>query len=57
MSNSYSSPKMKKLLPVRLDVVGSTEQFNLPGAGWEPLYHAVDLIWFVTGGANLGESV
>lgn len=44
------------LLPVGLDVVGSTEQLDLPGARRESLYHAVDLVWFVTGGADLGES-
>lgn len=45
------------MLPVRLDIVWSTKQLDLPGTRREPLYHAVDLIWFVTGGADLGESV
>lgn len=45
------------MLPVGLDVVGSTEKLDLPGAGRESLYHAVDLIWFVTGGADLEERV
>lgn len=44
------------MLPVGLDVVGSTEKLDLPGAGRESLYHAVDLIWFVTGGADLKAS-
>lgn len=44
---------VSKSYPVGLDVVGSTEKLNLPGAGRESLYHAVDLIWFVTGGTDL----
>lgn len=58
------SPNIKQILikydcmlPVGLDVVGSTEKLDLPGAGRQSLYHAVDLIRFVTGGADLEESV
>lgn len=47
----------KVFLPVGLDVVGSSEQLDLPGAGREPLDHAVDLVWFVTGGADLSQGV
>ena len=43
------------VLPVGLDVVGSTEKLDLPGAGRQSLDHAVDLIRFVTGGADLEE--
>lgn len=45
------------ILPVGLDVVGSTEKLDLPGAGRQPLYHAVDLIWFVAGGTDLEDEV
>lgn len=40
-------------LPVGLDVVRSTEKLDLPGARRQSLYHAVDLIRFVAGGADL----
>lgn len=44
-------------LPVGLDIVRSAEELDLPRAGRQPLYHAVDLIWFVAGGADLRQSV
>lgn len=42
------------MLPVGLDVVRSAEKLDLPGAGRQSLDHAVDLVRFVTGGADLG---
>lgn len=44
-------------LPVGLDVVWSTKKLDLPGARRQSLYHPVDLIRFVAGGADLVESV
>lgn len=44
------------MLPVGLNIVGSSEKLDLSGAGRQSLYHAVDLVRFVTGGADLGES-
>lgn len=41
------------MVPVGLDVVGSTKEFNLSGPRRQPLYHPVDLVWFVAGGADL----
>lgn len=41
------------MLPVGLDVVRSAKELNFPGARRKPLYHAVDLIGFMTGGADL----
>lgn len=40
-------------LPVGLDVVRPTKELDLPGAGRQSLYHAVDLVGFVAGGADL----
>lgn len=45
------------MLPIGLDVVRSTEEFNLPGARRQSLDHSIDLIWFVAGGADLEENV
>ena len=39
--------------PVRLAVVLSTKQFNLPCARQETLNHTVNLIWLVTSGTDL----
>lgn len=44
------------MLPVGLDIVGPSEKLDLSGAGRQSLYHAVDLIRFVTGGADLEDS-
>lgn len=41
------------MVPVRLDVVGSTKEFNLSGSWRKSLNHPVDLVWFVAGGSDL----
>lgn len=48
---------LKQLLPVGLHVVRSPEQLDLPGSRRQSLDHAVDLVRFVTGGADLEHSV
>ena len=54
MKYRYSGFRVnERRLPVGLDVVWSPEKLDLPRAGRESLYHAVDLVWFVTGGADL----
>lgn len=34
-----------------------SEKFDLPASRWESLDHAVDLIWFVTGGTYLEQNI
>lgn len=45
------------MLPIGLDVVRSTKEFDLPGARRQSLDHSVNLVWFVAGGADLEENV
>ena len=42
------------VLPVGLGVVGSAEQLQFPRPRAESLDDAVDLVWFVGGGSDLG---
>lgn len=42
------------LLPVGLDVVGASEEFDFAGAGGKSFDHPVDLVRFVAGGTDLG---
>lgn len=45
------------MLPIGLDIVRSTKEFDLPGARGQSLDHSVNLVWFVAGGADLKENV
>lgn len=47
----------RRVVPVGLDVVRPSKELDLPGSGGEPLNHAVDLVWFVAGGADLSGRV